>query len=416
MNTPPSRLDLDTCLDPEVMRGLLEQGLPDLAAGDRRLRRVRISKARRSASRQRHPHPLTLCYELELDDGGTRRCYAKVYRHGAAAAAAADPRAVLLAPLDMLLWTWPDDPGLPQLPELLDPQRALAWRHAAPCQVELLRYEPEQRATLRCTQGTLQFYAKTFGDDRGAAIHGRFEHFWALAQHDGHAPLVARPLGWQRRTRTVWQARAAGQPLEEVLAGRASQPLPNALPVRLARALAVLHAAQLPVAAQHDLAHWLQEARRREIKIGRAVPELAVRAGRLVEQLEDAADTLPPGPRTLIHGDFHAGQVGVDGQRIVLFDFDEFALGDPLEDLAAFVTRLPAAGAPAEFGTLLVAAYAQAAPEQFSRRRLHWHLALQMLLQASRAFVFQVEGWRAELERRLACAEALCQPAFRESL
>ena len=127
-------------------------------------------------------------------------------------------------------------------------------------------------------------------------------------------------------------------------------------------------------------------------------------------------EALPPGLQLVSHGDFHAGQVGIDRQRIVLFDFDEFALGDPLEDLAAFVTRLPAAGAPAEFGTLLVAAYAQAAPEQFSRRRLHWHLALQMLLQASRAFVFQVEGWRAELERRLACAEALIAPAFQESL
>lgn len=102
-------------------------------------------------------------------------------------------------------------------------------------------------------------------------------------------------------------------------------------------------------------------------------------------------------------------------QRIVFHDFDEFALGDPMEDLAAFVTRLPVDRAPAEVGALVIAAYAQEAPERFGRRRLQWHLAVQMLLQASRAFVFQIDGWRDELERRLARAEALCAPGFQET-
>lgn len=410
-----SPLGMDTCLDPLAMRDLLQAWLP----GGQSIAQVRIGKVRRSASRHRHPNPLTLVYETELQCGGSRRYYAKVYRQGASLQALCGSAALPVPPLDMLLWPWPSDPAMPQLPELLDGRRALAWLDApaepAAAEVELLGYEPEQRATLRYTRADRIIYAKTFCDDRGARIHERFAHFWALAQQDDDAPRVGQPLGWQARTRSVWQRQAPGEPLVQVL----GSVLPRRLPVRLARALATLHAQSLPTDVVHDEAHWLREVRRRAQKISRAVPALAVRVSALAESIERAACALPLPVTGLIHGDFHCGQVGVQtdaAQRVVFHDFDEFALGDPMEDLAAFVMRLPADRAPAEVGALVIAAYAQEAPERFGRRRLQWHLAVQMLLQASRAFVFQIEGWRDELERRLVRAEALCAPGFQETL
>ncbi len=408
---PPA---MDTCLDPVAMRDMLQAWLP----GGQAIARVHIGKVRRSASRHRHPNPLTLVYETELHSGGSRRYYAKVYRHGASLQALHGSAALPVPPLDMLLWAWPADPALPQLPELLDGRRALAWLDGddapSPAEVELLAYEPEQRATLRYTRGDRVVYAKTFSDDRGARIHERFAHFWSLALQDADAPAVAQPLGWREGTRSIWQGRAPGEPLVQVL----GSVLPRRLPVRLARAMAALHAQSLPTDVVHDQAHWLREVRRREQKISRALPELAGRVAALADAIERAAFTLPLPLTGLIHGDFHAGQVGVQAdatQRIVFHDFDEFALGDPMEDLAAFVTRLPVDRAPAEVGALVIAAYAQEAPERFGRRRLQWHLAVQMLLQASRAFVFQIDGWRDELERRLARAEALCAPGFQET-
>lgn len=412
MNDQPPAMD--TCLDPVAMRDMLQAWLP----GGQAIARVHIGKVRRSASRHRHPNPLTLVYETELHSGGSRRYYAKVYRHGASLQALHGSAALPVPPLDMLLWAWPADPALPQLPELLDGRRALAWLDGddapSPAEVELLAYEPEQRATLRYTRGDRVVYAKTFSDDRGARIHERFAHFWSLAQQDDDAPAVAQPLGWRAGTRSIWQGRAPGEPLVQVL----GSVLPRRLPVRLARAMAALHAQSLPTDAVHDQAHWLREVRRREQKISRALPALAGRVAALADAIERAAFALPLPLTGLIHGDFHAGQVGVQAdatQRIVFHDFDEFALGDPMEDLAAFVTRLPVDRAPAEVGALVIAAYAQEAPERFGRRRLQWHLAVQMLLQASRAFVFQIEGWRDELERRLARAEALCAPGFQET-
>jgi aminoglycoside phosphotransferase (APT) family kinase protein len=124
---------------------------------------------------------------------------------------------------------------------------------------------------------------------------------------------------------------------------------------------------------------------------------------------------LPGAAQTLIHGDCHPEQMWLDAGRVVLFDFDEFTLGDPLEDLAQFVTKLGDDPRASGFAAGLIAAYAAAAPERFDPQRLQWHLAVQQLLQASRAFVFQIAGWRAELERRLWRAELLALPHAAEA-
>ncbi len=120
-----------------------------------------------------------------------------------------------------------------------------------------------------------------------------------------------------------------------------------------------------------------------------------------------AAAHLPAHAPALIHGDFHPDQVWFDGRRIVLFDFDEFALGDPMEDLAEFIVKLPAGAIGAQFAALWLGAYAQVAPQHFCRQRLRWHMAVQQLLQASRAFIFQIDDWRSQVQRRLERAHAL---------
>jgi hypothetical protein len=405
---------IDTCLDTAAMRPLLQAVLPEFAAGRAVIERVQVAKARRSASRQRHPHPLTLCYELDVRDAdgrrSTRRLFGKLHRDGASAQAQRGTAAHRVAALDLLLWAWPDDPGLPQLPRLLDARAVVPFWGEPAAAVQALRYEPERRATLRYDmpqRAAPSLFAKTFCDDRGEAIHRRFAHAWHQAQRDERAPLVARPLRYDAATRTLWQTEAGGTPLAALI-GSAAPRLP-ALARALAQALATLHAAPRALAGPlpRDTAYWLAEVRRRCKKIARAVPHLTDRVERLAAAFEAWASALPHGETALIHGDLHIDQVSFDGERPVLFDFDEFSLGDPMEDLAGFVTRLAPGGAPAALGTHLLAAYAEVAGARYCRRRLHWHLALQQLLQASRAFVFQIADWRIELERRLARTEAL---------
>lgn len=401
---------LDTCLDADAMRAHLAALLPECRDGGLRVTALDVLQPRRSASRRRQPHPLTLSYRLELQDPANGRCqalrlYAKVFREGASALHLA-PRTLHLPALDMRLWRFPQDPGLPQLQRLLDPGFTLPWWPRPASAVDTLRYEPENRATLCFRHGAEALYAKTFADDRAEAVHRRFQHFWQLAEHNPFAPTVAEPLGHDAATRSVWQAEAEGRPLRERLQTAA----PSGVAVRLAAAFAAVHAAPAslagPVARDGD--HWRREIGRRSRKIGRALPALAPRVHAIAAALDHAAAALPALPLVLIHGDCHPDQVwlGAD-DRVVLFDFDEFTLGDPMEDLAQFVTRLGDAGGSARFGSEIVAAYANLAPAAFSAPRLRWQLALQQLLQASRAFVFQAPGWPLLMAQRLARAEML---------
>lgn len=424
---------LDTCTDLPAMRALLQRRLPGFADGGLHIDALRMHKARRSSSLQRNPHPITLCYELQVAGGdhhgmGCQMLYGKMFRAGASASCFASidqsrlqPPAfgaalVHLAELDMVLWALPNDPGLPQLAALLDPQQLpslLPWAALAidsqrlrSVEVEMLRYEPEQRATLRCSvtldgaPAPLVLYAKTFGDARGRAIDERFRHFWQRALADTSAPLVAPPLGYDASTQTAWQGAAEGVPLLQALA-ESDASARSSLLTQVAQALAAVHAAPLAWNRERPLAHWRAEAQRRRTKIARAEPALAARAAALVESIDALAARWPDVALGLIHGDFHPDQVWLHQGRVVLFDFDEFTLGDPLEDIAEFALKL----GDESWSRAFINAAAATTGSGFDGDRLRWHLAVQSLLQASRAFIFQREGWRTELALWLARAE-----------
>jgi aminoglycoside phosphotransferase len=425
-------IGLDTYTDTTTMRSLLQAMLPGFDDGRLHIDALGVRSVRRNTSRERNPCPMTLCYELQVRDttqgrSGAQWLYGQVYRSAQATAAAfAQHRgSPLTAPafgeplvqlplLNLLLWALPNDPGLPQLPALLDPAQAahlLPAGVAGTVQVELTRYEPQRRATLRYTvdpggdSEPQTLYAKTFCDERSEDVHTRFNHFWQLSQHNPHAPLVAKPLGHDGATRTVWQAQAPGVPLRPLL----TTPDAPLLMGRFARALALLHAAPLAPSAgtaPRSVAHWRAEVRRRQNKIARIDEAWAARAGAVADAIEAHAAHPATRPLSVIHGDCHPDQVWIHRGRVVLFDFDEFTLGDPMEDLAEFVVKLEQAGAPARLASRLFEHYAAAAPDRFDARTLAWHLAIQSLLQVTRSFIYQRPGWADELPRRLAAAEA----------
>jgi Phosphotransferase enzyme family len=67
---------------------------------------------------------------------------------------------------------------------------------------------------------------------------------------------------------------------------------------------------------------------------------LASLIGSLPQRFADIADCGVP--ETLVHGDFHPGNVIRDGDRLVLIDWGDSGVGHALLDHAAFVERLPA--------------------------------------------------------------------------
>ena len=449
--------DLGAEPDAERLREALQRSMPECNAGEWTITELRLSKVRRSSSKSRHPNPISMCIDLDLRESSSgrilvQRLYAKAYRNGASAQAfSAALQDLLVAPpvgsavlhvasLDMVLWAWPNDPSLPQLAVLTDRQRLAghlaqtqAWADVGVHSVEVLRYEPERRATLRCElnairagQPGLVAFGKTFADDKAQALQERFQSFWRLAGSDEQAPAVAEPLGWDPATRTLWQAQAKGIPLLALVNSTPADAVaPPGLTLhavsklspsgagqaaleeleRTGRALACLHLCALPVSTSRSTDYWINEVRLRVQKISRAAPDLKLAAQQLAVLLEGAAEQAPRACQTLIHGDFHPEQVWVDGARIVFFDFDEFASGNPMEDLAEFIVKLEQCGASRIQCSAQVQAfvngYREAQPKFFDANWLQWHMAVQTLLQASRSFIYQQPGWRVLMAERL---------------
>ena len=393
---------IEICLDPEALRPHLQTAL----AAHGRIEAVRVTKAHRSASLHRDPNPLKFHCEARLHNGAALKLYGKVYRAGASADAARGADVLHVPELDLLLWLWPCDPVLSQLAALLEPAVTQSLWDAPAADIQVPRYEPERRATLRYTHADGRvIYAKTFADTRGETVFRRFAWMWERAQQSADAPLVARPLQCSADGRTLFQEAARGTPLLQL----ALDPPNGKWLLPLAHAIATVHTAPASLAgpSPRDREHWLVEVRRRRNKISRVLPELTELADATANAIVHAAAHLPMHEPTLIHGDFHPDQVWFDGQRIVLFDFDECALGDPMEDLAEFIVKLPAGAINAQFVAQWLGAYAQVAPQSFCRQRLAWHMAVQQLLQASRAFIFQIDDWRSQVQRRLERAHGL---------
>jgi aminoglycoside phosphotransferase (APT) family kinase protein len=416
-------LGLDTYTDPAAVQPRLQAALPRLGLGGARVDSLEVMHALRRSPR-RDPASeacrIAVCYALQLAAPSARRqiIYGRVYPAAAGERLSREAGGLWNSDLCMALWVYPADPGLPQLAALDHPERV---RGHMPRDVsingrlpaaELVRYRPEERATLRWHLADGQtLYGKTFAGDAGASLHARFQHF-ANAQTAGGFE-VATPLGYDAATRTFWQQGVAAQPLAEVLdADRC-----DALMASAARALAQLHAADLPAESAHDARALAAACERRAAKIARCMPELAGPAQEVAAIVAQGAPRYAGLRPTLIHGDFHLEQLHLRRGRLVLFDFDEFCLGDPLEDLASFIVKWPLSDTrlAGRACAALAAEYARLRPQACESERLDWHLAVQWLHKASRAYVWQRPGWRTGAARMIAEAQRCAARVARQT-
>ena len=105
------------------------------------------------------------------------------------------------------------------------------------------------------------------------------------------------------------------------------------------RALAELHAQELPGLTPLTPATTSESLRATATMIGSVCPQLDASARHLAERLGARVLDQPTVHRRL-HGDFHPGQVLLDGGAVGFLDFDEGLAGDPTLDLGTFLAHL----------------------------------------------------------------------------
>lgn len=389
-----------------------------------------------------HKSTLSICYQLVLKHSltgttGSQIVYCKAFLGGRGAVEYAElVRTPAVSPyfgparahwpdLDLILWGFPNDPGLPHLPELIVPGRVAQHipydrlpqefrdiTDAPDLAVEVVNYRPETRCTIRyrlrwgpaAAPRELSVYAKTFRDRAGVEIGDRMEYFWSAAKQS--AMEVAEPLGYSDATKTVWQRGVSGIPLREAIHQDNCDHYMDAV----AHGLAALHVSGIATPVTITADTHLDELKKKTAKLAQAFPDLREHFASLLTHLQSSRPA--PGPQCLIHGDFHIRQLLAHQGKVVFFDFDELAIGDPTQDLANFMVDAHFHDLEPvlvrNMATALLHAYGRHAKQAVTKERIVWHARVQFLNKVYRFFLQKKPRLEEQLPWILSQSERFC--------
>lgn len=417
-------LDLSAVLlDAPAMGERLRRSFANLREGDD-FGECRIHQSRRRISRKTEetgaPY-LGVLYELtsraHAPTPVARWCYVKAFSRGASRSAPDAQSAVRLEDLDALAWQLPHDPAMPHLAAFLDPQHVRGELRrlvgagddgSMVCGVSVVRHEPESHCTARfelALHGRRQaIYGKSYTGDawRDAARHLDALH---AASRAADAFAVARPLGTSAALNAVWQHEVRGDALRMRLGGAQAA-------TWLARVAAAVKRLQaMPVAGVPALAPAALFARcaKQGAKLLRADATLAGALAPVLGRLERSAPQLTG--FVLAHGDLHADQMRCDGERVVLFDFDNIVAGSAALDAADFTSQLLTdhalcATSRRELAAAFAGVWRTGLPQPALRREFDWYLRALLLRKAYSFFVRHRSGWRLRALETLLLAGA----------
>jgi len=307
--------------------------------------------------------------------------------------------------LEMVMWTFPNDPRMPQLVKAADSQRIRAhlnanlkvWKlsrawHCSEVAVERVKYMPGKRCVMRChahlassfgESRELCFYSKSYSD---AMSHYHFNMLTKVHRQLGHVVNIPRPLLHWDETNTFWQEPWEGRPLLDMLAEYDWEEL---FP-RLGRVLANLHESRCGGLLKFEaLEHGFDSAQEDAESLRRLLPEQNEFFARTLGALSAAKERLARTQALAvpIHGAIRVEQIVARGQEVALVDFDAMAQGDPLYDVAEFIaslqylafTRALAPERLAQAAALFRASYERHTQRPLAPQRLAWYAVVSLL-------------------------------------
>jgi len=422
--------DLAAFLDGEQVQAILQTHLPWVSAGGFVIRSCAVDSVRyntRAKDRDQKRPFLCVSYRLGVVDAHgirtPRILYAEVHprrEHRAPPPEPADSpvaspvpgRTVVHLPeLDATAWTFPYDPRLSHLPEVMDPERIKRYlpydrlpagldgpTDAREVRVEVLRYKPETHCAAqydvvrdgRVGPPVFTLFGKTYAGSRTAEIHRQIEAIWDKSLAEPGSFLIAGALGHARSVNTIWQESLPGLPLLPVIGRGGCDGVLQAA----ATALAILHGTRPVTSDTVSIGDLLAELRGQVGALIEAFPAARGKLEPIAERVHEDASTLPLVPASLVHGDFIAKNLLLHESRLVICDFDDFAVGDPLQDVARFLVdlyfledrdshlvtlRRREPGVVRGMARTFTDAYRSRAPWSVSEDHLNWHWRVQMI-------------------------------------
>lgn len=409
--------------DTEFVAAMLPEHLPEFSQGNLRISNCTIERAPRPITAKllsRDAPSFSILYKLEGTEarnkkGWTRRVYGKVFSASLSQKASAtgqsslspqpvaDGRVIHFSGYDLVLWVFPNDPALRQLPTCLDSKQVKSFfpYNSLPENVnqpedlttvttKLLNYLPEDRCTIRydldwgqsAAPGTGTVVGKTFSDSRGRDLLKLMQQVWERSRKEPETFMVAKPLHYDDRIQTFWQGLLLGTPVIRLLNHTNCQEFSEAI----AKGLANFHASRLSSFATLHNRGILTETVRKTHELIQALPSLRKPLQMVLSQIENVPPSLDSVRRTPIHGSFRIKEIIARDGRLGLFDFDNCTLGDPIRDVGVFIADLYRRGIESSLVTVLTSGFLYAYREQAERAvpiyAVNWHFRARLLEKA----------------------------------
>ena len=185
---------------------------------------------------------------------------------------------------------------------------------------------------------TLEYIGKVFAKGRRAA------RLWQVLEQVHQAALsntpVPTPLAFFDDLDLVLMERLKGADMLSLLTGGDEAATRNA--TRLAaKALAAFHEIPISEGKLGSLEEELASLRKHTEQFGAAAPQVAERATRLLDQIENVAAKLPEPPvPSLMHTGFRPDAIFVDAERAAFLDLDGWTIGDPALDIGGYCAEV----------------------------------------------------------------------------
>lgn len=299
---------------------------------------------------------------------------------------------------DIAIWRLPDDPFLPGLRSVSDPElasRLLEQLGIDPAGIALRRraYRPGRRAVVELRTPRDRVFAKVVRPERVAELQRLHT---SLA---GRAPIPTS-LGWSEASGVALLQALDGRPLRSAIEG-GENPLPS--PRSLVDLLDTL---EVPRAGNHRPS-LVDRAASHAAFLSTICPDVQPRVRTLAQSIAEMADSEPS--RT-IHGDFHSSQIILSGGSITgLVDIDTVSSGERTDDLANLLAHLAAVASARPEVATNVTSYAIDLISTFDTitdpRQLRLRVSAALLGYAGGPFRVQEPRWRDATEERIQAAE-----------
>ncbi len=234
--------------------------------------------------------------------------------------------------------------------EVLEP--IVAARHESPVRIQEMEVDVLRRRNKRCVvryrmrlaNGNadvlkpFNLIGKVFKEGRGEPVYEDMESLWdaGLARRQGEAVSMPQALTFLPDLCLLVQEEVPGLAIKDALR---MNPSPHYMR-QVAQALIKLHGCGFVPRENFRMREHLSRCHPKYPFLQLACPDLEDDIDHIVNRAIEIESHHSEEILTAIHGDFHMGQMHVDGERIFLIDFDALAHGDPAADLGNLLVFL----------------------------------------------------------------------------